>query len=72
MLLEGYTAIHPWNVAQRRLCDAVKYLSLCFEDSFRCYKHLRKAPTREAYLSQLDKLFNEHALLPDPKFLPNA
>jgi len=72
MLMEGYTAIHPWNVAQRRLCDAVKYLSLCFADSFRCYKNLRKAATQDAYLVLLEKLFTEHELLPDPKFLPNA
>ena len=71
-LMEGYTAIHPWNVAQRRLCDAVKYMSLCFADSFRCYKHLRKAVTQEAYLAQLNRLFDEHKLLEDPKFLPNA
>ena len=72
LLMEGYTAIHPWNVAQRRLCDAVKYMSLCFADSFRVYKNLRKAPTQEAYLTLLNKLFDEHELLPEPKFLPNA
>ena len=72
LLHEGYKAIHPWNVAQRRLCDAVKYMSLCFEDSFRVYKNLRKAPTEEAYLALAEKLFTEHELLPDPQFLPNA
>ena len=47
-------------------------MSLCFADSFRVYKNLRKAPTQEAYLALLNKLFDEHELLPEPKFLPNA
>ena len=70
VLYEGYLARYPRNIAVWRMCDAMKYLSLAFEDPHRCIKAMRKARNEAEYLDAVRRLLEEHPLRQEPYFSP--
>ena len=70
VLYEGYLARYPKNIAVWRMCDAMKYLSLAFEEPHKCIKAMRKAHGEAEYLDAVRRLLNEHPLRERPYFSP--
>lgn len=69
-LYEEYLAQYPKNIAVWRMCDAMKYLSLAFEEPHKCVKAMRKARSEAEYLNAVRCLFTEHPLRDAPYFSP--
>lgn len=69
-LYEEYLAQYPKNIAVWRMCDAMKYLSLAFEEPHKCVKAMRKARSEAEYLNAVRCLFSEHPLRDSPYFSP--
>lgn len=67
----AYLEKYPRNITVARLCDAMKYLSLSFEDPHRLIKAMRKASSEEEYLQAVRRLFDEHPLREQPYYAPD-
>lgn len=70
VLYEGYLARYPKNIAVWRMCDAMKYLSLAFEEPHKCIKAMRKARSEAEYLDAVRRLLDEYPLRQEPYFSP--
>lgn len=67
----AYLEKYPRNITVARLCDAMKYLSLSFDDPHRLIKAMRKASSEEEYLQTVHRLFDEHPLREQPYYAPD-
>ena len=67
-LYAGYAQTMPKNVLLVRMCAIMEYIGCCFEDASKAMKAVRKAKDNDAYHTAVDKLFENHALLPQPGY----
>ena len=68
-LLEAYQAKYPAHVTLGRMREIAKHFVCCFDAPEKPRKAIRKATRIEAYLDAIDRLFAEHELNENPRFI---
>ena len=68
-LLAAYQAKYPAHVALGRMREIAKHFVCCFDAPEKPRKAIRKATRIEAYLDAIDRLFAEHELNENPRFI---
>ena len=68
-LLSAYQEKYPPHVALGRMREIAKHFVCCFEAPEKPRKAIRKAGRMDAYLDAMRRLFDEHELTENPKFM---
>lgn len=68
-LLAAYQAKYPAHVTLGRMREIAKHFVCCFDAPEKPRKAIRKATRIEAYLDAIDRLFAEHKLDENPRFI---
>lgn len=68
-LLAAYQAKYPAHVTLGRMREIAKHFVCCFDAPEKPRKAIRKATRIEAYLDAIDRLFAEHELNENPRFI---
>ena len=68
-LLSAYQEKYPPHVALGRMREIAKHFVCCFEAPEKPRKAIRKADRMDAYLEAMRRLFDEHELTENPKFM---
>ena len=68
-LLAAYQAKYPAHVTLGRMREIAKHFVCCFDAPEKPRKAIRKATRIEAYLDAIDRLFAEHELNENPRFV---
>lgn len=69
-LLRAYLERYQESIAVGRMREMMNRAACCFEEPAKPLKAIRKAKTLAAYLDGANELFERHALLPEPQFIP--
>lgn len=68
-LFSAYQEKYPPHVALGRMREIAKHFVCCFEAPEKPRKAIRKAGRMDAYLDAMRRLFDEHELTENPKFM---
>lgn len=69
-LLRAYLDRYQESIAVGRMREMMNRVACCFEEPAKPLKTMRKATRAATYLDGANELFDHHALLPDPQFIP--